>query len=317
MSKEILVTGGTGLIGSYLKKILPEAEYVGSKDYNLLKENQVQTMFKEIKPNIVIHLAALVGGVHHNIEEPVKYFEENIIMNTFVLKESFKNNVSRFTGLLSSCIYPDNIKKYPIDEDKLIQGAPHEDLFSYSYAKRCLAIQIDMYNKKFNTNYNYLIPCNLYGEFDKFDPVKGHFVGALIDKIIEAKKNKKNSITLFGDGTPLRQFMHAKDVALLIKEMIIKNKFYNMNIATTENYTVDKIAKIALKACGAESIQINYDKSKPNGQMRKDIDISKLKKNFPDFKPIALSEGIKDIYEKRFEKWVKLCYLVVVGFLDQ
>ena len=302
MSKEILVTGGTGLIGSYLKKILPEAEYVGSKDYNLLKENQVQTMFKEIKPNIVIHLAALVGGVHHNIEEPVKYFEENIIMNTFVLKESFKNNVSRFTGLLSSCIYPDNIKKYPIDEDKLIQGAPHEDLFSYSYAKRCLAIQIDMYNKKFNTNYNYLIPCNLYGEFDKFDPVKGHFVGALIDKIIEAKKNKKNSITLFGDGTPLRQFMHAKDVALLIKEMIIKNKFYNMNIATTENYTVDKIAKIALKACSAESIQINYDKSKPNGQMRKDIDISKLKKNFPDFKPIALSEGIKDIYEKRFKK---------------
>ena len=86
-------------------------------------------MFKEIKPNIVIHLAALVGGVHHNIEEPVKYFEENILMNTFVLQESFKSKVSRFTGMLSSCIYPDQINSYPIKEDKLIEGAPHADLF--------------------------------------------------------------------------------------------------------------------------------------------------------------------------------------------
>jgi Nucleoside-diphosphate-sugar epimerases len=243
MKEKILVTGGTGLIGKYLQKIMGNAEYVSSKDYNLLNENEVSKMFLEIKPSIVVHLAALVGGIHHNIEEPVRYFEENIIMNTLVLKESYKNNVKKFTGILSSCIYPDNLNNYPIKEDKLLEGAPHSDLFSYSYAKRCLAIQIDMYNKKYKTNYNYLIPCNLYGEFDKFDPIKGHFVGALIEKIINAQRKKKESITLFGDGKPFRQFMHARDVANLINKMILEDKFYNMNIATDENYTVDKIAR--------------------------------------------------------------------------
>ena len=256
-------------------------------------------MFKKIKPTTVIHLAALVGGIHHNIQEPVRYFEENILMNTFVLRESFKNNVKHFTGILSSCIYPNDINEFPIKEDKLLIGAPHEDLFSYSYAKRCMAIQIDMYNKKHETKYNYLIPCNLYGEFDKFDPIEGHFVGALIEKLINAKKNLEKTITLFGDGKPFRQFMHAKDVANIIKMMIMNNKYHNMNIATNENYTIDAIAKIALRACDAEDISIIYDKNKPNGQMRKDIEISKLNKYFPKFLPIKLEKGIKEIYQKR------------------
>jgi len=295
----ILVTGGSGLIGTYLKEILPEATYVSSKDFNLINQEEVSLMFKKIKPTTVIHLAALVGGIHHNIQEPVKYFEENILMNTFMLRESFKNNVKHFTGILSSCIYPDEINEFPIKEDKLLIGAPHKDLFSYSYAKRCMAIQIDMYNKKHETKYNYLIPCNLYGEFDKFDPIKGHFVGALIEKLINAKKQSEKTITLFGDGTPFRQFMHAKDVANIIKMMIVNNKFHNMNIATKENYTVDAIAKIALRACDAENISIIYDKNKPNGQMRKDIEISKLNTYFPKFLPIKLEEGIKEIYQKR------------------
>jgi nucleoside-diphosphate-sugar epimerase len=298
----ILVTGGSGLIGTYLKEILPDATYVSSKDFNLINQEEVSLMFKKIKPTTVIHLAALVGGIHHNIQEPVKYFEENILMNTFMLRESFKNNVKHFTGILSSCIYPDEINEFPIKEDKLLIGAPHKDLFSYSYAKRCMAIQIDMYNKKHETKYNYLIPCNLYGEFDKFDPIKGHFVGALIEKLINAKKKSEKTITLFGDGTPFRQFMHAKDVANIIKMMIVNNKFHNMNIATKENYTVDAIAKIALRACDAEDISIIYDKNKPNGQMRKDIEISKLKKYFPKFLPIKLEEGIKEIYQKRISE---------------
>ena len=297
--KNILVTGGTGLVGSYLKTILPDATYVSSRDFNLLELDDVKKMFKKIKPTTVIHLAARVGGVHHNIEEPVKYFEENILMNTLILKESYNNNVENFLGILSSCIYPDNISKYPIKEEELLNGAPHEDLFSYSYAKRCMAIHIDMYNKKFKTKYNYLIPCNLYGEFDKFDPIKGHFVGALIQKIINAKKNHKKSIELFGDGTPFRQFMHAKDLAELIKLMITNNIYENINVATNENYTVNEIAKIALIACDSDDFKIEFDNTKPNGQLRKDIDISKLKKIFPDFKPILLKDGIKEIYKKK------------------
>ena len=298
---EILVTGGTGLIGTYLKQILPDAKYVSSKDYNLLDLIEVKKMFLEVKPKKVIHLAAIVGGVHHNIEEPVKYFEENILMNTFILKESFANNVENFLGILSSCIYPDDIAEYPIKESELLNGAPHKDLFSYSYAKRCLAIHIDMYNKKFKTKYNYIIPCNLYGEFDKFDAIKGHFVGALIEKIIDAKIKRKNKITLFGDGTPYRQFMHAKDVAKIISIMISKKKFFNMNIATNENYSIEHIARIALEACDATNISIEYDNTKPNGQMRKDIEISKMQKYFQAFQVTKLEDGIREIYQKRIK----------------
>ena len=190
MSK-ILVTGGSGLVGRYLKQIMPDAYYISSDDYDLTKENEVELLFKKNRFKTVIHLAARVGGIHHNIIEPVKYFEENILMNTFILKYSYKNKVKYFLTLLSSCIYPDRIKKFPIKEKNLFEGAPHESLFSYSYAKRSMAVQIDAYNKKFKTNYNYIIPCNLYGEFDKFGDIEGHFVGALIEKIIEAKKIKK------------------------------------------------------------------------------------------------------------------------------
>ena len=299
--KKILVTGGTGLVGTYLKKILPEATYVSSKDYNLLDKKDVQKMFSDIKPRKIIHLAARVGGVHHNIQEPVKYFEENLLMNTFVLQESFLNKVESFLGMLSSCIYPNDVKNYPIKEEKLLEGAPHQDLFSYSYAKRCLAIQIDAYNKKYNTKYNYLIPCNLYGEYDKFDPIEGHFVGALIEKIINVKKSRSKSIEIFGDGTPYRQFMHARDLAQIIKMTILKNIFLSFNVATDENYTIKKIVEIALEACNIQNLNIYFDKSKPNGQLRKDIDITNLKKLFPDFTPINLIDGIKEIYNKKID----------------
>ncbi len=296
--KKILVTGSTGLVGKYLQKILPEANYVSSKDYNLLIQDDVKKMFKFYKPEIVIHLAARVGGVHHNIIEPVKYFEENIIMNTLVINESFKNNVKKFLSLLSSCIYPDAINSYPIKESSLFLGAPHQDLFSYSYSKRCMAIQINAYRKKHKSNFSYLIPCNLYGEFDKFDEVEGHFVGALINKILVAKKNNDKSIKLFGDGTPLRQFMHAKDLAFVIKEVIDKDIKENFNVGNQENFSIQKIAKIALTVCNAENLRIEFDQEKPNGQLRKDIDLTLMNSLLPDFKPTLLKEGIKEVYEK-------------------
>ena len=123
----------------------------------------------------------------------------------------------------------------------------------------------------------------------------------MIEKIATAKINKEKKITLFGDGTPLRQFMHAKDVAKLISIMVLKNKFYSMNVATNENYSIEHIAKIALKACDAENLSIEYDKTKPNGQLRKDIEISNMKKYFPEFIPIELKHGIKNIYQKRMD----------------
>jgi len=294
---KILITGATGLVGRYLKKIIPEATCVSSKDYNLLEHKYVKQMYEDIHPNTVIHLAARVGGIHHNILEPVKYFEENILMNTFIISEAYNNNVDSFIGILSSCIFPNQVNEYPINEKKIFEGEPHQDLFPYAYAKRCMAIQIEAYNSRYKTNYNYIVPCNLYGEYDKFDEIEGHFVGALIQKIYNAKKNNQKFITLFGDGSPFRQFMHAKDLAEIIKLMVINKIKKNFNVATEENYTVKKIAEIALDACDANNLQINFDTSKPNGQNRKDIDIKIMKSLFPDFKPIKLYEGIKQVYK--------------------
>jgi len=299
---KILVTGGSGLLGTYLKRFLHKAKYISSKDYDLTLEKDIIKLFKSHKFNTVIHLAARVGGVHHNILEPVKYFEENILMNTLLIKHSFKNNVKNFLGVLSSCIYPDKVKKYPIKENLLFSGEPHKDLFSYSYSKRSMAVQIDSYNKKFKTKYNYIIPCNLYGEFDKFDAIQGHFVGALINKIIKAKQKNEKQIKLFGDGKPKRQFMHAQDLAKIINMIVKNNISESFNVATLENYSVKKIAKIALEVCDFKKAKILFVKSMPNGQMRKDIDIEKLNKILPNFNPILLKDGIREIYLKKMKE---------------
>lgn len=295
-NKKILVTGGSGLVGTYLKKIIPNAIYITSKDYNLTKEMDVKQMFNDYKPDTIIHLAARVGGIIDNINHPAEYFTENVLMNTLLIEYSYRNNVNQFLGILSTCIYPDTVESYPLKETDLHSGPPTITNFSYGYSKRCMAVQIDSYNKQYGTKYNYLIPCNLYGDKDKNDINKSHFVTALIKKIYEANKNNDDHITLFGDGTPLRQFLHASDLANIIKLVIDNDITENFNVATYENYSIKEIAEIALKSCDSTKLTIKFDTTKPNGQYRKDVSVEKLKSLFPQYLPISLSEGIKDIY---------------------
>lgn len=292
---KILVTGGSGMVGRSLKKYLPDAIYISSKDYALTSEMQVSWMFNDIQPDIVIHLAAKVGGIIDNINYPADYFDENITMNTLVLKYAQQHNVKRFIGILSTCIYPDVVESYPITENMLHLGPPTKTNFSYGYAKRALAVQIDAYNQQYGTQYQYLTPCNLYGEYDKYGD-NSHFIAALIKKIHNAKVNNENKITLFGDGSPLRQFMHSDDLAYIIKYCLDNDIYDNMNVAIDENLSISKMAQIALKACGAEYIKIEYDTTKPNGQYRKDVSSEILKSKLPSFNPINLYDGIKQTY---------------------
>jgi len=293
---KILVTGGSGMVGRSLKKILPNATYISSKDYNLTSEVDVIKMFETHKPEVIIHLAAKVGGIIDNINKPAEYFDDNILMNTLLLKYSLKYNVNRFIGILSTCIYPDVMENYPMLESDLHLGPPTKTNFSYGYAKRALAVQIDAYNQQYGTKYQYLIPCNLYGKYDKYGD-NSHFIAALIKKIHNAKINNHNEITLFGDGTPLRQFMHSDDLAYIIKYCLENNIYSNMNVATSENLTINEMAQIALEACDAKYININYDITKPNGQYRKDVSIDILKNKIPMFNHIKLKEGIKKTYK--------------------
>ena len=165
------------------------------------------------------------------------------------------------------------------------------------FEKKIMCIRILGNNKQYGTKYQYLIPCNLYGEHDKYGD-NSHFVAALIKKIHNAKISEHNKMTLFGTGTPLRQFMHSNDLAMIIKNCLDNNIYENFNVATEENTSIDDIARIALKACDAEHIKIEYDSTKPDGQYRKDVSIDKLKTIIPNFNPISLYDGITDTYNK-------------------
>ena len=283
------------MVGKSLKKYLPNATYISSKDYDLTSEHHVYQMFNDIRPDTVIHLAARVGGIVDNITYPAEYFDKNIIMNTLVLKWAQQYDVKRFIGILSTCIYPDIVESYPITENMLHLGPPAKTNFSYGYAKRALAVQIDAYNQQYGTQYQYLTPCNLYGEYDKYGD-NSHFIAALIKKIHNAKVNGESKITLFGDGNPLRQFMHSDDLAYVIKYCLDNNIYNNMNVAIDENLSIKEMAQIALKACDAEYIKIEYDITKPNGQHRKDVSSEILKEKIPLFSPINLHDGIKKTY---------------------
>lgn len=293
---KILVTGGSGMVGRSLKKILPNAIYISSKDYDLTSELDVIKMFEIHKPNTIIHLAAKVGGIIDNINKPADYFDDNILMNTLLLKYSLKYNINRFIGILSTCIYPDVVEIYPMSETDLHLGPPTKTNFSYGYAKRSLAVQIDAYNQQYGTKYQYLIPCNLYGEYDKYGD-NSHFIAALIKKIHIAKTSNHDNMVLFGDGNPLRQFMHSDDLAFIIKYCLDNSIYDNMNVATSENLSISEMAKIALESCDASNITIHYDISKPNGQYRKDVSVKLLKEKIPSFNPIKLKDGIKKTYD--------------------
>jgi GDP-L-fucose synthase len=297
----ILVTGGTGQVGKELKKILPNAVFVGSKDYDLTNCKAVSQMYKDIKPTTVIHSAAKVGGILDNIQHQVEYYAENVMMNTLVVDQALKNNVKNFIGILSTCAYPDIVDQYPMEEIMLHNGKPTITNFSYGIAKRGMAVHIDAIREKYSFNYCYLIPCNLYGPYDKFD-YRSHYVGALVSKIHEAKLKGKKKITLYGDGTPLRQFLYAKDLAVIISSMIEQDLYENLNIASEANISIDSIARIALDVLECSDFTIIYDNTKPNGQHRKDVCLNKFKKYFPDFLFTPLQDGIKNVYNSINQK---------------
>lgn len=294
--QKVLCTGGSGMVGKSLQKIMPNAIYISSKDYNLTDSESVWKMLHKTGPDAIVHLAAKVGGIIDNINKPAEYFIDNVLMNTMLMDYAYNKGIDRFIGILSTCIYPDAVDSYPMIETDLHKGPPTPTNFSYGYAKRCLAVQTDAYNKQYNTKYQYLIPCNLYGEHDKYGD-NSHFIAALIKKIHLAKKNGDDKIVLFGTGTPLRQFMHSDDLAKVIYHCLENDIYDNMNVATEQNLSIREMAEIALKACDATDLTIQFDDNYPDGQFRKDVSIERLKNAIPDFQAIGLEDGIRKTYQ--------------------
>ena len=295
----ILVTGGNGLVGRHLNDILPKALYVSSKDYDLIDRYQTDVMLDFYKPNVVINLAAKVGGILDNMNNPVQYLEENTLINTNLLRSCYNHDVDKVISMGSTCMYPDVLDEYPMKEDSIFDGSPPTENFAYAMSKRVMATQIDSYVKEYNKNWSYLIPCNLYGEYDKYEEHHSHFVSALIKKIYEAE----NDVEIWGTGKPLRQFMYAGDLARVIKYIIENNIKGNFNVAPNYVHSIEEITKIGLKACSKEDLKINYNNTKPDGQYRKDVDSSKLMSVLKDFEFTSLEEGIRRVYDNFSQRY--------------
>ena len=176
------------------------------------------------------------------------------------------------------------------------------NISSANYGQGNIIGSWDAYNKQYGTKYQYLTPCNLYGLDDKDGENNSHFITALIKKIFDAKRKNENKITLYGDGTPLRQFMYSDDFAKVIYDVIDKEIYDSFNVASFENLSIKEMSEIALSSCESEHLKIIWDNTKPNGQYRKDVSIEKLKSLLPKFNPISLSEGIKLVYKNYYDK---------------
>ena len=277
---KVLVTGGTSTVGKHLQQILPQATYLSSKDCDLTSYEDTLKMFSEIEPDIVIHLAALVGGIQDNINRPVDYLEQNILINLNTIKASHKVGANRLIALASTCIFPDTVERYPMTEEDIFNGAPTPTNFEYAYSKRCMISQIEAYNKQYGTQYCYITPSNLYSELDVHKKEKAHYVAALLDKIIEQERVSGTTIKLLGTGKPLRQFTYAGDIAEILKLMIEQNVTESFNVSNPETHSIGELAQITLQALGKDTWNIQYTQPELDGQYRKDVSIEKMLKIF-------------------------------------
>lgn len=209
----ILVTGSSGLVGSAVMKLGKNVTPVKSSDFDLRDYSQVCNMFEKY-PNVngVIHLAANVGGIFKNMKYPVEMFEDNIIMNTNVLKAAHKYNINRVLCCLSTCIFPDKVHEFPITVDVLHDGPPHPSNEGYAYSKRMMEVHCRMYQKEYGREYFCVVPTNVYGPHDNFGDENSHVIPALIKKFCECS----TTVVVKGDGTPLRQFVYSEDFARMI-----------------------------------------------------------------------------------------------------
>jgi GDP-L-fucose synthase len=287
-----LVTGASGLLGSEIVKKSENCIGLSSKDCNLL-ENDFYG-FLDPKPGVVIHCAAKVGGVKANTESSSDFFEENMKINSNVMRGCKKRGV-KLVSILSTCIYPDaGYVKYPLTEDQLHLGPPHKSNFGYAYAKRMADIQSRAYRQQYNCNFITVIPNNLYGPNDNYDLNSGHVIPALIRKFHDAVINNKKEVEIWGTGNPLREFTFARDAAEIILWL---SENYDgedpVNIGNTDQISIKYLSETIADIFAFDG-KIMFNTEKPDGQYKKPSSNEKLKSLGWSGKYTPLREGLEE-----------------------
>ena len=281
-NSKIFVAGHKGLIGSAILRKLKFLNYKkifikSKKNLDLRDQNKVFKYFKKIRPDAVILAAAKVGGIEVNNKLRGEFIYDNLAIQNNVIHASYLNGVKNLIFLGSSCIYP-KLSKQPIKEKYLLSGYLEKTNEPYAISKIAGISLCESYNKQYKLNYKCLMPCNAYGINDNYDPIGSHFFPALIKKIIDAIKYQKEEINIWGDGKPLRELIYSEDIAEACIFFLKKKTSESLiNIGTGKDKSITEYAKIIMNHLGV-NFKINYKKEKPNGTMKKVLDVSLAKR---------------------------------------
>jgi GDP-L-fucose synthase len=299
--KRILVTGGKGFLGGHLLKILEDSGcrniQIGDlPEYDLTDINDIRRMYDEKKPEIVIHLAAKVGGIGFNQEKPAELFYDNLIMGTQLLHEAYLRKIEKFVALGTICAYP-KFTPVPFKEEDLWNGYPEETNAPYGLAKKMMLVQSQAYRQQYGFNSIFLLPVNLYGPGDNFDPGSSHVIPALIKKCFDAMDNKSESIEVWGTGEATREFFYVEDAAEAIyRATLAYNKSEPVNIGTGSEISIKDLTQLIVRLTGYCG-KIIWNKSKPDGQPKRMLDTSKAQKEFRFFAKIDITTGLSKTIE--------------------
>jgi len=299
INKKIIVTGGAGFLGKHLVKKLIERGVPKDnifiphhKEYDLRKEQDIKRMFSDFKADIVIHLAGIVGGIGFNREKPGELFYDNLMMGVQLMEQARLNKIEKFVAIGTICAYP-KFTPVPFKEKDLWNGYPEETNAPYGLAKKMLLVQSQAYRQQYGFNSIFLLPVNLYGPGDNFDPSSSHVIPALIKKCVDAKEK----ITVWGTGKASREFLYVEDAA---EGIILATEKYNksepVNLGVGFEITIKDLTEKIAKLTGFKG-KIEWDHSKPDGQPRRMLDVSKAKKEFGFTAKTDFDKGLKKTVE--------------------
>jgi GDP-L-fucose synthase len=283
-TRRVMVTGGAGFLG---QRVVARLRHSGCQDifvprqsdYDLVQHADVQRVIRDARPDVIVHLAAAVGGIGANRANPGKFFYDNLIMGVQLIEEARRVGTEKFVAIGTICAYP-KITPIPFREENLWDGYPEETNAPYGLAKKMLLVQAQAYREQYGMNAIYLLPVNLYGPGDNFDPDTSHVIPALIRKCIEARKADAPAITVWGDGTPSREFLYVDDAA---DGIVLATERYDgaepVNLGAGREITVRDLVELIARLTGFRG-RVEFDASMPNGQPRRCLDTSRADEYF-------------------------------------
>jgi GDP-L-fucose synthase len=296
-SHSVVVTGGTGFLGTKVVEKLRERGYENivtprSKEYDLRHEDAIRRLYESAKPSMVIHLAAVVGGIGANRDNPGKFFYDNAIMGIQLIELARQYSVDKFVAVGTICAYP-KFTPVPFNEDDLWNGYPEETNAPYGLAKKMMLVQSQAYRAQYGFNSIFLLPVNLYGPGDNFNPSSSHVIPALIKKCVEARMQNSPEIVVWGDGSATREFLYVDDAA---EGIVMAARDYNgpdpVNIGAGFEITIKDLVHLIAKLSGFNG-KITWDTTKPNGQPRRMLSTSRAREKFGFIARTNFEEGLR------------------------